>query len=163
MQSDEGLISRVETLEILLKRAQRRSVKRIVSIVPSVPITVYGAAPDESGVIARFMFPGLGVIKRVCLLFDVADNKTQIATVVLKQGETSVVRTFMVPKRGLVEEIELAVSALDHVTVSAKWGPLWAAFLWQPTMRDGDIKSHLLDAIEPADIDAPPEKSKKKK
>lgn len=143
MQPDE----RLAYLERVVARLTRRQVKKIVSVVPAVPVCLYGIAPDEGGVLARFMFPASGMLKKVSLYF-VGIEKPTIANVEFERAGMSQRYEFTVGKRGLVEEVAVTIEALDRVTLRAAQGPLWAAFLWQPAMKDGEIKTHLLDELE---------------
>ena len=146
MQPDE----RLSRLETIVARLSRRQVKRIVGVVPSVPITVYADAPDADGVLARFMFPGEGIMKRACFYFEGIDKPQTLSVRFDERGGDIHQLNLFVGQHGLIREIELPITTLVRVTISATIGKFWAAFLWQPALKDGEIKNYLIDELEVA-------------
>ena len=94
----EDIRKRLKAVERILKRHQRRLSKVVTAVIPPLPIGGYFTAPDEGGVLMRYIFAASGTI-----------SKGYIKVEELAQGAKSVEIIGELTKQGTKEVFEFQV------------------------------------------------------
>jgi len=145
---------RIKQLEIITGRLMRRARKKAVGLITPYPISSASFGEKVEGVILRYMFPCEGIIVKGMIRFKEKPKKWHAINIKVFGDSKSSSEGFVVDRKRLVVEPNLAVEDGDCLEISLESSPedtateVWISFLWTPSIKEATAKSFLISELE---------------
>jgi len=143
---------KLKIVEIVINRMMRRLHKRIVTVMPPVPVSFFRATPDEDGIIFKWMCPGDATLSAASMFVGEYEDKELVEFGIVKAGDsTGNIFTFKTHKELTNIAVNLKIDQGDRITLRCmepeKVRNIWIAYLITFEMKDASKKTYLLDTI----------------
>ena len=142
-----------KSLEIILRRMNRRLHKTIIGYIPPSPIFGYVEKPSDDGVILKCVFPANGNISRVCLAVSKYEGSDKVDFIIgIKTEFKNQEIKFTTRRPVVVEEVELEVKPGDFMTLStltpANVSGICAVLLYNIEYKSGKMHQIAADILD---------------
>jgi len=148
---------RIKQLEMITTRLARRSKKTASALITPYPISnaVFGEEVRDS--VLRYMFPCDGEITKGVIDIGKRPKQEVLVTLSLMGNEVGEAKVYIVDKKRLLVTPAMKVKTADKLTVTISYKnekpednitEFWACFLWVPSVKEVEVKQHLIDALD---------------
>lgn len=128
---------RLEVVERQVRRSNARPEKRVIGLIPWLPISGRAIRPGEDGECFAFMFPLSGFIKQYSIFVEkLPEGKKEAAfTIEIARTDHLIMDTLAVKAKSVAEKVNYPVSEGMRVIVRTKEAVegIWVSFLLEPS------------------------------
>ena len=151
---------KLQHVEKILQRFQRRLHKTVISAIPPIPIQGHVDHPKDDGGIVKHILPADGkIIKGAIAVGKYNSNKAvQFDCLVQRMDGSSASQSFKTRKHAHVIDLSLDINAGDLLSISTpfakddkgKWvaEDIWVAILYGIAIKESVLEKHLVDKLE---------------
>jgi len=140
-------------IERILQRFSRRLHKTVIGLIPASPVFGYCENPDKDSTVLMVIFPADGIITQSAAKADVCGKNARII-VDITSGDETLIKSFSLKSRAVVEEVNFPVKAGDTLTVvvgspeDEEVKSVWVGLLYQVGMKNLASTMFLIDQFE---------------
>ena len=133
--AEHTIEERLVSLERMVRRLAPRPEKRIIGLIPWLPISGKVTQPSEEGECFSFMFPLSGKVRRLLIaLGEQEEGKEAIFEISLTAKEKKITDIIEVKKRRtLITEYEVVEGMQASIKTKAAVKDVWVSFLFEPS------------------------------
>ena len=142
----------INSLDHTLQSFKRRLQKKVVGIVPPIPIFGYASQPDEDGTIFRAIIPAAGTITRLCMSVSEYMVKGQVSfSCGVERLSGRLYHDFTSRKPVVIEDTTVDVEAGDVLCIKADVGSVKGvavSMLYRVNIPETQIHTAMIEELE---------------
>ena len=154
--------TRISFIEQVITRILRRVPKKTHAIMSPYPVSNAVISEEVKGSILYYMFPCKGKITKGAINIGKKPKQEVFVDFRIRGKEKGSAKSFLLPKKKNLLELNFDIEEFDQLIISIDYEAkkeidnlteVWAAFLWVPTVEDGEVRRYLINELDKNEID----------